>query len=47
MLKIPVDNDEDEYQFNHNDFFYARNITTFLYTVMRRIMKDDLQPNGE
>ncbi|KAJ3622050.1 hypothetical protein MTP99_002583 [Tenebrio molitor] len=47
LLKIPVDNDEEKYQFNHNDFFYARNITTFLYTVMRKFMQDDLQPNGE
>jgi hypothetical protein len=47
MLKIPIDNDEEEYQFNHNDFFYAENITTVLYTEMRKIMKEDMQPNGE
>jgi hypothetical protein len=46
MLKIPVDNDEEEHQFNHNDFFYAENITTVLYAEMRKIMKEDMQPNG-
>ncbi|KAH0818291.1 hypothetical protein GEV33_004500 [Tenebrio molitor] len=47
ILKIPVDNDKKEDQFNHNDFFYAKNITTFLYEEMSKIMKDNLQPNGQ
>lgn len=47
MFRVPVGLDiADKDDFNHNDFYWAKNLTEYFYVDLIRVLKEELQPNS-